>query len=184
MKKILASGGEGRIFAPDDGHHLSFQQIYKEHHTALLNNVLKFLSDQDNALDLVQDIFLKFWLLREEWQGIKDIKGYLYRLSRNLAIDYLRREKKYREVVQLYQSWNRPPNFDDEIVRREYYRLQSEVLSSLSPQQRRIYQLTQECGSKQGQIAKELGLSPLTIKTHLKMANRSMRNYLRPFIES
>lgn len=76
---------------------VELERIMAQHETALLRYATRILNDPDAAQDVVQDTFIKLC------QGWKDgatpapqLKGWLYRVTHNRAVDYIRRESRLR----------------------------------------------------------------------------------------
>lgn len=69
-----------------------FEKIYAENVDALFRFVLFRVSDKEQAIDIVEDGFLRFWqtLQKEE---IREPRALLYRISRNLIIDWYKKKK-------------------------------------------------------------------------------------------
>ena len=71
-------------------------------------------------------------------------------------------------------------NFADEIIlSRENEKLLQAAVQQLTQQQKQVYQLSQESGMKNEEIALFLNISSLTVKNHLAAARKSIRNHFR-----
>jgi RNA polymerase sigma-70 factor (ECF subfamily) len=73
------------------------ETIMAEHETALLRYATRMLNDPSAAQDVVQDSFIKlFKSFRDGSNPAEKISGWLYRVTHNLAVDYIRRENRLR----------------------------------------------------------------------------------------
>lgn len=68
-------------------------QLYKNHQSWLYQWLRKKLGDPDQALDIVQDTFIKILQTRNELFGVKEPRAYLTSIAKNLLIDQVRRKK-------------------------------------------------------------------------------------------
>lgn len=59
----------------------------------LLRFAIQFLKDEDEAKDVVQDVFLKLWQKRDELEKIENIEAFAMRMTRNRCLDILRANK-------------------------------------------------------------------------------------------
>ncbi len=59
----------------------------------LLRFAIQFLKDEDEAKDVVQDVFLKLWQKRDELEKIENIEAFAMRMTRNRCLDIIRANK-------------------------------------------------------------------------------------------
>ena len=77
----------------------AYKELMENYKKPLVNLVYSIISDYEEAEEIVQDTFVSFYIKRENFEGRSKIYTWLYRVSFNRAIDYIRkkeREKKYR----------------------------------------------------------------------------------------
>ncbi len=69
-----------------------FEKVYEDHADALFRFVISRVSDKEQAVDIVEDTFVRFWqtLQKEE---VGQVRALLYRISRNLVIDWYKKKK-------------------------------------------------------------------------------------------
>ena len=77
--------------------------------------LVKFLKDDKAAEDIAQDIFVKIWSLGPSLPEIKSFNTYIYRMTKNAAINYLRDKKFSVEISDLMI-------LDEKDIEQEYYR--------------------------------------------------------------
>ncbi|BAV65354.1 RNA polymerase sigma factor [Sphingobium cloacae] len=73
-------------------------RVYQEQHARLLNCASRILGDAVRAEDIVHDAWIAV-TARIGDEDVREFGGYLYSTVRNLAIDALRRERKYDEIA-------------------------------------------------------------------------------------
>lgn len=170
----------------DDVFQQLFNELFREHEQKLYVFVVKVLRSDAQAKDIVQDVFLKLWTIREQLHEIENMDAFLYRLTENKVYDHLRaaatREKTRQELWQRIR--NAGDTTPDPLEAKEYHRLIQQAIHQLPPQRKTIYLLSKQEGLKQQQIAQELQLSPHTVRNHLAEAFRSIRNYVKKNLPS
>lgn len=141
--------------------------------------LVKFLKDDKAAEDIAQDIFVKIWSLRQALPEIKSFNTYLYRMTRNAALNYLRDKKVTLEISEISIR-------DDKDIEQEYYRKEKELLMQLvvdqmPAQRRKVFTMSRYMGMTNDQIAKSLGISKHTVENHLSLALKELRGVVVAF---
>ena len=158
---------------------LRFTDIFKQHEYRLYTLALALTKSDQYAKDIVQDVFMKLWQHRNQIPIITNIDAWLYRLTENKIIDFLRKtaaDKRLRDA--LWMNMQQMQNETEETVSsREYSYILEKAISHLPPQRKRIYRLSKEQGLNYCQIARELNISRHTVKNQLFTAMRSLRSF-------
>jgi len=71
-----------------------FHQAYEEHSDALFRFSFSKLSDREKALDVVQDVYVRYWEYMAANGQVDNIKAFLYKIARNAIIDIYRKRKE------------------------------------------------------------------------------------------
>ncbi|SDP76486.1 RNA polymerase sigma-70 factor, ECF subfamily [Mucilaginibacter sp. OK268] len=163
------------------GNERAFRKLYITYHQLLRTHVFRLTESSELADEIVQDVFLKIWNSRETLDGINNFKGYLFILSRNYTIDFLR--KHIRQTI-LHQQWESEEvqTFKEEGLdgnTHNYYGLLDEAIDQLPPQQKKVYLLSRHEHLKYVEIAGQLGISRETVKTYLQLATASITLYVK-----
>lgn len=83
---------------------LKIQEWYHQYNDEIYRYILMMTNDHEQAKDLLHDTFLKAFHYFEDFQGLTSEKNWLYRIARNLTIDYLRKRKPLQYLVKSYSS--------------------------------------------------------------------------------
>lgn len=157
-----------------------FSEIFREHEQRLYTLAFRLTKSDQYAKDIIQEVFLKLWEHRENIHTIHNMEAWLYRLTENKTIDFLRKvaaDSRLKEAI-----WNKMQQIINEaevcVAVKEYNQIIQKAINQLPPQRRLIYQLYKEEGLNYQQIADELHISKHTVKNHLFTAVRSVRNFL------
>ena len=154
-------------------------RLYRSEGRSLVRLARLFVDDRDAAEDIVQEAFLR--LARHAGRINDDSKApaYLRSIVLNLARDHNR-----RGLVSLrhHQSAGRDvdvgPSVDDQLVRSEQHRVVLDAVRTLPARQRDCVTLRYFDELGIDAIAHTLGLSPNSVKTHLKRAMQSLERVL------
>jgi RNA polymerase sigma-70 factor (ECF subfamily) len=156
-----------------------FAGIFKTYEYRLYLLALKLTKSDLYARDVIQEVFLKLWEHRESIHSIENMEAWLYRLTENKVIDFLRKaaaDGRLKEVL-----WNKLPT-NPEVERsvevKEYNYIIQKAIDQLPPQRKLIYYLNREEGLNYQQIANELHISRHTVKNQLSTALQSIRRFL------
>lgn len=161
------------------GDEKAFQWLYKNYARRVFDYALLVTQDTHLSEDIVQEVFLKLWAERKGMRFIENFNGWFYTIGRNCTLDKLRaRQKEQRDIAAL--SRRAPEGYIDAegIIHKEQARMVQEAVKSLSPQQQLAYTLKNELSWKRDRIAKELHISPHTVKEQLQRAVKAIRVYV------
>lgn len=163
-----------------DGAQDAFREIYARYHEKIYALAFHLTRAEVTAEEIVQDVFLKVWLQKENLPEVRDFESWLFILARNhiyTALKVKARLQRYELLTDDHISAD-PLEVDAHIHRKELEILLYEAIQQLSPQQRQVYLLSREEQLSRDVIAGKLGLSPETVKVHMSRAMRSIRAYI------
>ncbi len=91
------------------------EKAYQEEHNRLLGFIRKRIPDEDEAEDLVQDVFLRLILNSTGVSTIENITAWLYSVTRNRIVDFFRKKKpdSLEEHIQVKNGQENPLTLDD-----------------------------------------------------------------------
>jgi len=132
--------------------------------------------------DLVQEAFIRLWTHRERWNAQGSVRALLYTLTRNAALDELRRMRRGERAAQVADSPAPLPGPSDDVVADEFRRAAATALAGLAPRRREVFRLARAEGLTYAEIARVLDLSPQTVANHMSLALADMRRALVRFL--
>jgi RNA polymerase sigma-70 factor (ECF subfamily) len=131
---------------------------------------------QPVAEELVQDVFVTLWVKRQELQHIEKPFSYLFTTLYNSIYSYLKRlaaeQRKLRSAGEEMDGLEE--SADTPLLIKEQQHLVNEALGQLPDQQRKVYRLIKQQGMSREEAARILGLSPNTIRNHLREASKNL----------
>ena len=157
-----------------------FTEIFRQHEFRLYTLALQLTKSDQTAKDIIQEVFLKLWEHRRNIHTIINMEAWLYRLTENKVIDFLRKvsaDSRLKKTIwhQLQQIINEAELC---IAAKEYNQIIQKAIDNLPPQRKLIYRLNKENGMNYKQIADELQISKHTVKNQLFVAVQSVRRFL------
>lgn len=162
-----------------DNHSLAqMELLYKKFYVRLHRYALTFLGDEDEATDVVGEVFLQIW---ESWQvgatinERKNIAAYLYTRVRNNCLDHLR----HRKAINNYNTFLKatsPFTTDAEVedFEKRITRLR-EAIENLPPSDRRVLKAVYFEHLSYKEAAERLEMSENMIHKHMTKAFRQLR---------
>ena len=160
---------------------VNFEMLFKTHYKALHAYAAVILKDEDDAEEIVQQLFLKFWEKRELLNVQSSLKAYLYKCVYHDSLNYL----KHQKVKSKYQDFTKHSMNYTYNNRIDVIELQNQInlaLNDLPEQCRTIFQMSRFEELKYREIADALGLSIKTVENQMGKALRIMRVKLADFL--
>lgn len=110
----------------EENRHEEFGLLYDRYAEKVYHKCISFVKDVDLAQDLAHDVFLKTFINLKKFQGKSKFSTWLYSLTYNFCIDYLRKNNKV--MVNNDDLLVNIPDDDDEKNERELMSIASERL--------------------------------------------------------
>lgn len=163
-----------------NGNESAFLKLFNHYKNDVYNYSKNMLKEKIYAEEIVQDVFLKVWLTRENLNSDLSFKSYIFTITRNLTINFLHKvanDRKVREHVFYVKptSYNPTDALFDEIYNEK---LQQQAINTLPPKRKRIFELSRKEEMSYDQISKELGISKNTVKNQMSRSLVSIRDFL------
>lgn len=137
------------------------------------------------AEDILQDVLLKLWSKRDEWDYIENLEAYCFRITKNAALDRLASMAIRKtgtidpEKENLFFVENRSPH--SEMVRKEQRWAIHNSIEMLSENQRLVFTLREIEGMSYREIAEALSISEDLVKISLHRARQKMKEMLSEY---
>lgn len=166
-----------------------FEATFRQHYGPLCQYARTFLSDYDEAEEVVQAVFLTIWEKRQDLEITVSLKSYLYRAVHNRCLNRIRHlavqaEHREQAAYELYQSADGPgaeTSAQGLIADELSERLQA-AIQRLPEQCRLIFMMSRFEEMKYQEIADQLGLSIKTVENQIGKALRILRTELADYL--
>ncbi len=181
---------EQLIRRAQQGDNGAFEELLLLHQKKVYNLCLRMSANPDDALDLSQEAFLRAWRSLGQYQFEANFSTWLFRLTSNICIDFLRRKKR-RQETSLTESYDdsdegaelsvpdAQPGPEQQAITNETKIELARAMEQLSPEHREILQLRVIEDLQYEQIADILGVRVGTVKSRLARARLSFRKILK-----
>jgi RNA polymerase sigma-70 factor (ECF subfamily) len=164
------------------------RELFERHRDAAYRVALRVTGRREDALDVVQDSFIRAFERLGEFQHGARFQTWLLRIVTNRALDVLR-ARKVRLAISLDGSDDEPGPVavaseettrpGHALERRELADRLQQALESLPPEQRAVFALYASGGMTYGQIAEAVGVPIGTVMSRLYHARRRLHGLLK-----
>jgi RNA polymerase sigma-70 factor (ECF subfamily) len=160
-----------------------FEQIFKAYYHELCRFSLRYHADPKVSEEIIQDLFFKLWVRREELMITTSLRNYLYKAAANHSLNHLRHQELQRrhfdyvgfEVDEMTGGVQQDSD-------GELSLLVQKALAQLPEKRRQIFEMSRFEGMKYHEIAEKLGINIKTVETQMTRALDFLRHYLKEFI--
>lgn len=183
----LAQGGDRR----------AFQTLYQRYERKVYAVAYGFLRSKEDALDVVQEAFIKVYRYLPNFEGQSSFYTWLYRIVANLCIDHIRRSGRKKDVEfddKLRHDGDAEStsnmgkiaalgNPAEAVRNKEILKAVRESLHHLSDKHRAVIVMRELQGMSYAEMAKAMNCSKGTIMSRLFHARRNMQKQLKDRLE-
>lgn len=147
----------------------AFADIYRKYHAELYTFAMHYMKNRQDAEDIMQQVFVKFWTIREALLISSNPKSYLYAMVKHHVMNYIR--DKNNALQHNYRIVQQTATCDDDLYmyaeRHHLTELLETAIDRLPGQQQIVARMRCEGYSNQ-EIAARLNLSVHTVNTHYR----------------
>lgn len=167
----------------------AFEQLVFRHRDKIYARALLMMRNEEEALDLSQEAWVKSWQRLHQFQGDSSFATWMTRIVINLCLDQIRRQKKLRaeSIEQLDEEAGgverqmpvEQTNPTEGLEKDELRKRIDEAMGKLTESHRTVLVLHEFQGLEYKEIAKKVGISIGTVMSRLFYARRRMASLLR-----
>lgn len=159
----------------------SFNDFYHEHKALVYKTAFNITSCAESAHDIRQDVFLQLWVKRDLIDPIQNIKGYVYKFTRYRALHVLLENKSFKtyyegsaikEQSQIFEPMQKIE------ARLLCEKVRKTAAKRLPTECKKVFRLAIEKDMYYLDIAKELQVTPSTVKNQKVRAIRLIKEIL------
>lgn len=162
----------------------AFKKFFNKNYPKIKNFSLKILKIEEDAEDVTQDIFIKYWERPDLWYGKENIDNLLFIIARNVIFNFLKRKSIFdNQLIDLsddslgiqVSDWISP---DDELQAEETRLLIQMTLEHMPEKRRHVFLMHKMEGLSAVQIAEKLDISVRTVEHHIYRAMVELKKVL------
>jgi RNA polymerase sigma-70 factor (ECF subfamily) len=160
----------------NSGDGAAFTEIYDRFSGLLYVYAFKLCGDEDNARDMLQDIFVSLWDRREQLVLRGALAGYLYSAVRFRFLKDVEKSKVRHQYSRAFLAeFGEELTADDYIGEKELIALIEQYVKDLPPQMQRVFTLSRLQHRTNPEIAEELGISEKTVRNLVSESLKTLK---------
>jgi RNA polymerase sigma-70 factor (ECF subfamily) len=171
---------ENRMEMPGRLEGRNFELLFRDLFPPLMAFARKILGDEEDAREVVQQVFINLWEKRSELDLSSSLKSYLFTSVHHRSLNVIRGRKKFSsaEVPEVAGEWD----VSAQIESMELEGKIREAIDALPEKCRKIFELSRFEGLKYGEIAGQLGISIKTVENQMSKALKILREQVGKYL--
>lgn len=172
------------IIALKRGNEKAFNTIYKHYWRQVYNFCRLYLTNTEEAEEVVQDVFVRLWQSRDLLREEENFKGLLFIISRNLVFNQSRKSfnQDFYTLSMLEALENMPEEtaygIEEELEAKDLSAYIDLLIAELPPQRQRIFNLSRKEQKSYKEIADLMHLSEKTVEHQVSEALKFLRKHI------
>jgi RNA polymerase sigma-70 factor (ECF subfamily) len=166
----------------------AFEELYRQYYIFLCLIAEHIVRNHSDAEEIVSDVFVRLWNIREKIDITTSIKGYLIKAVHNTSLNYLERFRLIHKLTDTLSNsdyellaWDSDYPLG-QLYEKEIMNILDRGISTLPDGCREIFILSRNEDMKYSDIAGKLGISVNTVKTQMKIALARLRENLKDYL--
>jgi len=166
----------------------AFEELYRQYYTFLCLIAQHIIRNSSEAEEIVTDVFVKLWTIREKIDITTSLKAYLIKAVRNTSLNYIKRSGLNNKMTDSLNNinyeilaWESDYPLG-QLYKQEIMDILNRSVSELPDSCREIFLLSRDKDLKYFEIACRLGISVNTVKAQMKIALARLRKCLRDYL--
>ena len=160
-----------------EGQHHAYEAIYQRYWALLFKHARRILQDDEEAKDVVQDIFTMLWFRGPELIVTTNLSAFLYSAVRNKIFDLIDRNKVRGQYLTSLESFIDQGELttDNAIREKELTARIEEEIAFLPQKMREVFELSRKSHLSYREIATKLDITDHTVKKQINNALKILR---------
>lgn len=156
----------------------AFSELYARYGGRVYAYCLRFLGNRDEAQDVYQETFIRFYECAKQEREMTNVPGFLLKIARNLCLN-TRRNKKRTVEYEDYLTSVQPSSQE----KTELLNLITTALDMIPSEYREVFVLREYQGLSYAEIAEVVDSSLSNVKVRIFRAKQKIRSILAPYIQ-
>lgn len=169
----------------EQGHEIAFETIFKLYYNKLFHIAKNYLVNKEDSEGIVQNVFIKLWRDMEKLNTIDNINSYLFTLTKNACLDFLKHQKIENKFIESKKNYIQTQYILDAaaslLLENELNDRIMQGIGLLPKKCRKIFVQSRFGGLKNEEIAKIFSISKRTVDNHISKGIKHMRIYLKDY---
>ncbi len=194
--EVMARSDVQLMLAVKEGDELSFELLLRRYRTPLVNFLNRMVRDAGLAEDLAQEVFMRVYRARKEYEPNAKFTTWLFRIATNLALNALRDGRHRQMEISIDQKLDdgeqeqtrldvadKTPNIENRLLQQDRATVIRNAVQSLPEKQRAAVLLHKYVELDYAEIARTLDCSESALKSLLFRAYETLRVQLAPLVQ-
>ena len=161
----------------------AYDHIFRTSYPHLVGMAEAMLGDRADAEEAAQEVMVELWRRRERLVIDTSLRAYLFRATRNRALNRIRHERAIRQSESHARAEvTIPARADDNLTEAEIDAALKRAVTELPPRCREVFELSRVHGLRYGEIANVMDISVKTVEAQMGKALRSIREQLAAWL--
>ncbi|MBR8534687.1 RNA polymerase sigma-70 factor [Carboxylicivirga sediminis] len=162
-----------------------YKELFSKYSKSLFYYACKFI-DEDEARDIVQDVFMAIWTQRSSLEINTSLNSYLFGITRNKCLKHLQRKERTTDSDQLsikeVQHYEMQNDAISSLIEKELNDKYEAALQQLPPKCLEVFLMSRRMDLKNKEIAAQLDISEKAVEKHISKALRHLRKELKDYL--
>ena len=158
-----------------------FEKLFFHYYDDLYRFAFRYLQQRELAEEVVSDVFMSIWQKRQSFSEVKNLKVYLYVITKNHALNYLKKNSKsllfFAHEVQ-HHDVSTTDNPESKLLNDELRKEIDAAIDELPDRCKEVFQLVRLDGLKYKEVAEILDISVKTVENQLRIAVQRLSSQL------
>ncbi len=161
----------------------AFKIIYNAYWNKVFYFSQLYLTDSYELEEVVQEVFIKLWEIRERIDEEKSLDGFLFIITKNKIFNQARRSLNEKAFMQtLKQAEAISQDIEKQIVASDLSEYINKLITLLPPRQRKTFIMSRKEGLSNKEIAEKLSISEKGVERNIYLALKFLKKQLPLFL--
>jgi RNA polymerase sigma-70 factor (family 1) len=165
------------VLSIKNGNVKSFEQVYYSWSEKIYTFIFRQCNSEEIADEVVQQVFVRLWEKRANLSLEYSLNVQLFRMSRTIFIDELRKAARMRRYLHELQKKKANDFTEDNFEGREILQLVNNAIESMPPVRKQVFLMSRVEHLSHQQIAGKLGIATKTVENHISLALKYLRRF-------
>lgn len=163
------------------GNEKAFRKLFDTYYQDIYLYSKSIIKSEEFAEGVVQEVFLKVWINKENLDANLSFKSYIFTIAKNHCFNFLQKaanNRKLREEI-FYKGKRYAAGADRNLIEADIEKIKNEAISQLPPKRRLIFEMSRYQGKSYKDISQELDISISTVKSQMSKALETLRHTIQ-----
>ncbi len=156
--------------------------LFRKYYAGLCQSLYRTLRDANFAEDIVQEVFLKVWEMRDSLKMDEAIQAYLYRSCYNTALNFLKTQKAKTNIDTIGEIIAGSETAEKHITLFETEEQILQAIEALPPKTKLVFSMSRFEELSYKEIAERLDISLKSVEKHMGIALQRLRENLKEYL--